>query len=165
MVILGIDPGFGITGYGVIKVEKEKIEILTYGCIKTLTKDPFPKRLKEVYQGLKNIIQKYTPDQVAIEKLYFARNVTTAMKVGEARGVAILVAALAETPIKEYTPLQVKQTLTGYGRAQKSQIQQMVKMLLKMDKIPRPDDAADALAIAITCSRYHKFNQLVKSKN
>ena len=147
--ILGIDPGYGLTGYGVVKVQGSKLECLDYGVIKTHAGDEFSQRLKDIYQDLTKIIQKYNPDLVAVEDLFFAKNVKTAMKVGHARGVIILTAIQAGKQIVEFTPLQVKQAITSYGRAEKGQVQQMVKLMLNLKEIPKPDDAADALAVAI----------------
>jgi len=155
MIILGIDPGYAITGYAIIKVDSKTkvITLIDYGCIFSYPKDIFPKRLLIVFNGIKDIIKKHKPDKIAIEHIYFAKNAKTAIKVSEARGVITLAAAIENIDIFGFTPLQVKQALTGYGRATKSQIQQMVKNVLKLKDIPRPDDAADALAIAITCAQ------------
>ncbi len=157
MIILGIDPGTAIVGYAIISFKDNKLTALDYGCIKTSSKEIFSIRLSQIYHGIDNLIKKNKPDQVAIENIYFAKNVKTAMRVSEARGVAILAAAENKLKVIEFTPLQVKQALTGYGRASKSQVQQMVKIVFKLKKIPRPDDAADALAIALTCSQTKKF--------
>ena len=158
MLILGIDPGIAVTGYGIIEVTSgNKLSMVDYGCIKTSKKEIFPQRLLIIYHELEEIIEKYHPDKISIENIYFAKNVKTAMKVSEARGVVTLAAAKSKAQIFEFTPLQVKQTLTGYGRAAKSQIQQMVKLSLKLNDIPRPVDAADALAIAITCAQTKSF--------
>lgn len=149
--ILGIDPGTGILGFGVIDVlGGNKVRMVTAGVISTPAHTPLEERLVEIYDGLKGIIAEVRPDAVSIEKLFFVRNITTAISVAEARGVAILVARQAEVKIFEYTPLQIKQTLTGYGRAEKKQVQEMVKLHLGLKQIPKPDDAADALAAAIT---------------
>jgi crossover junction endodeoxyribonuclease RuvC len=155
MVIIGIDPGLATTGYGIIKIEnrKSKFEIIDYGCIRTAPKIPFAERLEIIYKELNNLIKKYKPDKIAIEKIFFARNVKTAMQIGEARGVVTLIAVQNKIPIFEFTPLQIKQALTSYGQASKEQIQKMVKIILNLKEIPKPDDAADALAIAITCSQ------------
>lgn len=152
MRILGIDPGTGKLGYGIIDVEKGKMELVTYGCVTTPVGEEISKRLVIIFDNFKEILDKYKPDLLAVEKLFFARNVTTAMNVGEARGVVMLVGALNQVRVSEYTPLQVKQAITGYGRAEKGQIQRMVQHILKMEKPPRPDDAADALGIAICAS-------------
>ncbi|OQX71751.1 crossover junction endodeoxyribonuclease RuvC [Candidatus Parcubacteria bacterium 4484_255] len=155
MIILGIDPGYAITGYAIIKVDSQTklISLIDYGCILSSPKDIFSKRLLILYEKVEEIIEKYNPDKMAIEHIYFAKNVKTAVKVSEARGVIILAAVIKKIDVLGFTPLQVKQTLTGYGRASKNQIQQMVKNILKLKSIPRPDDAADALAIALTCAQ------------
>lgn len=150
MRILGIDPGTATTGWGLAEVDGTKMKAGSCGCILTPAKQNQAKRLAHIYADLSLIIKKTKPDVMAIEKLFFIRNVTTAMTVGEARGVCLLVAEQNGLPIFEYTPLQVKQALTGYGKAEKSQIQMMVKNILKLKEIPKPDDMADALAIAIT---------------
>ncbi|HRY60015.1 MAG TPA: crossover junction endodeoxyribonuclease RuvC [Patescibacteria group bacterium] len=150
MKILGIDPGTATTGWGVIKFESGKFKVEGCGCIFTPAKQNQAIRLAHIYSELVKIIKKEKPDVVAIEKLFFINNIKTAMTVGEARGVCLLVAEQSRVKIFEYTPLQVKQSLTGYGKAEKSQIQMMVKMILKLKEIPKPDDMADALAIAIT---------------
>ena len=151
MRIIGIDPGTGILGFGVIEVSKgNKISLVTAGVITTPAHTPLDVRLEEIFDGLTEIIAETNPDQMSIEKLFFARNVTTAMSVSHARGVAMLTGRKARLPIAEYTPMQIKQSLTGYGKADKKQIQEMVRMQLNLKEIPRPDDAADALATAIT---------------
>ncbi len=149
MKILGIDPGTATTGFGVIEVEAGKKKALDYGVISTHKDLPMPDRLKELYTDLNRIIKIHQPDCCAVEQLFFARNVTTGITVGQARGVALLVAAQKKLDIYEYTPLQVKQAVTGYGQASKKQVSQMVKTILGLAEIPTPDDAADALAIAI----------------
>lgn len=149
MLTLGIDPGTATTGYGLIAEENNKLVFVAHGIVSTSPKDDAQTRLKQIYSSIKTIIAKHKPAVVAIEKLYFGANTKTAIAVGQARGVALLAAAEAITPVAEYTPLQVKMAITGYGRADKKQIQQMVKALLGLKEIPRPDDAADALAIAI----------------
>jgi len=157
MIILGIDPGTAIVGYAIISLKDNELVAIDYGCIKTSKKEIFSKRLSQIYHGIDILIKKNKPDQIAIENIYFAKNVKTAMRVSEARGVAILAAAENKIEVVEFTPLQVKKALTGYGRASKNQIQQMVKIVFKLKKIPRPDDVADALAIALTCSQTKKF--------
>jgi len=149
--ILGIDPGTGILGFGVIEVGAgQKLKLVDGGVIRTKTNQPLDERLIEIYRYLASVISKTRPNVMAVEKLFFAKNVTTAISVSHARGVAMLAGKLAGLEISEYTPLQVKQSLTGYGRADKKQVQEMVRALLGLDSIPKPDDAADALAIAIT---------------
>jgi crossover junction endodeoxyribonuclease RuvC len=153
MIILGIDPGIADTGYGVIKNTNNKFTFIDCGTIKTSAEKELPERLKDLYQDLTTIIKKYKPKQIGVEELFFAKNVKTAITVSHARGVILLAAKDANCEIKEFTPLQIKQALTGYGRADKNQIQQMVKTVLQLDKIPKPDDAADALATAICCAQ------------
>ncbi len=149
MRILGIDPGFAIVGYGVIDYESANFKTVDYGKITTEAGEKFPDRLNTVYMGLKQIIEAYKPDVLAIEELFFNTNTTTAINVAQARGVIILAARQAKLKIYEYTPLQIKQAVAGYGRADKNQVQQMVKMFLKLKAVPKPDDTADALAVAI----------------
>lgn len=152
MIILGIDPGLAGTGYGVIRKEKNNLSLIAYGCIQTHKKNAFPKRLGIISLELNKIIKKYKPDCAAIEELFFCKNVKTALLVGQARGAIIVTLDFSQIPMYEHTPLEVKQAITGYGRADKSQIQEMVKIILKLKTIPTPDHAADALAIAITCA-------------
>ncbi len=161
-IILGIDPGFADTGYGVIKVENNSTTTLDYGSIKTPAKQPYGDRIEHIYNEILNLIKKYKPSDMAIEQLFFYKNVTTAIKVSQARGVVLLAANQNNLQISEYTPLQIKQSLTGYGRADKKQMQQMVKAILKLNEIPKPDDAADALAVALCCSANQKMENLKK---
>ncbi len=149
MRILGIDPGFAIVGYGVIDYEKGKYKTVDYGKITTPAGMDMPLRLKEVYDGILRLIELFNPDVLAIEELFFNTNVKTAIAVGHARGVIVLAAANKGIKINEYTPLQIKQAVVGYGRADKNQVQQMVKMFLGLKEVPKPDDTADALAVAI----------------
>ena len=149
--VLGIDPGTGICGFGVVKfTTHKKPHMITAGVVTTPAHTPLPDRLLDIYESLHQIIEETQPDEVSIEKLYFNQNITTGITVAEARGVVILVAKQHGLPISEYTPLQIKQTLTGYGRADKKQMQEAVRQYLEMREIVRPDDAADALAAAIT---------------
>lgn len=150
MRLLGIDPGTGILGFGVIDMVNSQPHLVTAGVIKTPPHTPLDERLEEIYDNLCNIITETKPTTVSIEKLFFARNVTTAMSVAHARGVAMLACKKARLTIAEYTPLEIKQTLTGYGKADKKQVQEMVRLQLRLREVPRPDDAADALAAAIT---------------
>ncbi len=152
MMILGIDPGTATTGFGVIKKSKGQLTTLDYGVISTPKSLPMSNRLLILFDDLEEIIKKYQPEVIAVEQLFFARNVTTAISVGQARGVVLLAAQKADLTLKEYTPLQVKQSVTGYGQATKKQVQQMVQKILKTPELPKPDDAADALAIAICAS-------------
>ncbi|WP_054949053.1 crossover junction endodeoxyribonuclease RuvC [Numidum massiliense] len=149
MRIMGIDPGIAIVGFGVVEQHGHRITPIQYGTIETKAGLPTPRRLKQIYDACTELLAKTTPDVVAIEKLFFNRNVTTAFSVGQARGVIMLAAEEAGAAITEYTPLQVKQAVVGYGKAEKRQVQEMVKVLLSLSEIPRPDDVADALAIAI----------------
>lgn len=153
---MGIDPGTGILGFGVIDVVKGKSSLITAGVIKTPAHTPLDERLEEIYDGVMEIIAETGPSVMSIEKLFFARNVTTAISVAHARGVVMLAAQKSRLPIFEYTPLQIKQTLTGYGRAEKKQIQEMVRIHLGLKEPPRPDDCADALAAAITHSMMNR---------
>ena len=148
--ILGIDPGTGIMGWGIIEKFEGKIRPLKYGCIKTAANTPLPERLFHIYTSLCDIIKKEKPSSMAIEELFFFKNQKTVMSVAQARGVAIVCAKKSGLSVFEYTPLQVKQALTGYGRADKAQMQEMVRITCKLKECPKPDDAADALAIAIT---------------
>ena len=151
MRIIGIDPGTGILGFGVIDVKKGRVALVTAGVITTPPHTPLPDRLEEIYDGLSGIIAETKPTVMAIEKLYFARNVTTAISVSHARGVAMLTGQQARLQIEEYTPLQIKQSLTGYGKADKKQVQEMVRIHLGLAEVPKPDDCADALTAAIMC--------------
>lgn len=151
MRIIGIDPGTGILGFGVIDVLKgNKVKMVTAGVITTPAHTPLDERLEEIYDGLTDIIIETKPEVMSIEKLFFAQNVTTAMSVSHARGVAMLTGRKGKLAIAEYTPLQIKQTLTGYGKADKKQVQEMVRLHLGLKDVPKPDDCADALAAAIT---------------
>lgn len=149
MRIIGIDPGFAITGFGILDYTGNKFSIVDVGVVTTAAGLELSNRLLTLYNGLEELIEKYKPEVMAVEELFFNTNVKTAIKVGHGRGVALLTAAKAGIEVYEYTPLQVKQAVVGYGRAKKDQVQQMVKILLNLEKIPKPDDAADALAIAI----------------
>jgi crossover junction endodeoxyribonuclease RuvC len=150
MRILGIDPGTGILGFGIIESRGITVHMVDAGVIRTPVKEDDAIRLETIYDELTDIIATTKPDVMSVEKLFFSRNVTTAMTVAQARGVVLLTARQAGMPIFEYTPMQIKQSVTGYGKADKKQMQEMVKILLKLTEIPKPDDAADALAAAIT---------------
>jgi len=151
MLILGIDPGTAIVGYGLVREENDgSLVAVEYGVIRTLAKTPMVDRLETIYDSLSDIVKQYQPDRAAVEELFFARNVTTAITVSQARGVILLALKKADLPINEYKPNVIKQSITGYGGADKTQMQEMVRLLLNLEKIPKPDDAADALAIAIT---------------
>jgi crossover junction endodeoxyribonuclease RuvC len=150
--ILGIDPGTGILGFGVIDTDKGKAQLVDAGVIRTPVKEDDAVRLQTIFEEITQIIAETKPQQMSVEKLFFAQNVTTAMTVSQARGVVLLAGKQANLEIYEYTPQQIKQALTGYGRADKKQIQEMVRVILQLKEIPKPDDAADALAAAITHS-------------
>lgn len=160
MIILGIDPGTAITGYGVIDFTKGNVKLIDYGCILTKSTEKLEYRLEIIHRELSDLIKKYSPEEVAVEELFFTNNAKTAIAVGQARGVIILTARLNNCSVFEYTPLQVKNAICGYGAAEKSQVQKMVKLLLKLDCVPRPDDAADAVAIAVCHSSSRKMNSI-----
>ena len=149
MRILGIDPGYAIVGYGIVDYEANRFKVVDYGAVTTQAHTPFDLRLQTIYNGLSCLIEKYSPDAMSIEKLFFNTNTTTAIDVAQARGVILLAAAKHGVPIFEYTPLQVKSSVTGYGRAEKKQVMDMIKSILRLEKIPKPDDTADALALAV----------------
>lgn len=150
MLALGIDPGTAICGYGLVRLERGRLLPVKYGAVFTDKDTPMELRLKKIYEELTALIAEYKPDFMSVEKLFFNRNVTTAITVGEARGVIVLTAAMAGLPVYEYTPIQVKQAITGTGRADKNQVTYMVQKLLHIQDKPKPDDVADALAIGIT---------------
>jgi len=150
MRIIGIDPGTGILGFGVIEVVGNELKVIDAGVVTTPAHTPLDVRLEDIFDSLSEVIAATKPDVMSIEKLFFAQNVTTAMSVSHARGVAMLAGRKGGMPIAEYTPLQIKQTVTGYGKADKKQVQEMVRIQLKLKTIPKPDDCADALAAAIT---------------
>ncbi len=154
MRILGIDPGYAIVGYGVVDYNKCRFSTVGYGAITTKANTPFESRLSDIYNDMLEIIDKYKPDELSIEKLYFNTNTTTAIDVAQARGVIVLAARQKGVKINQYTPLQVKQAMTGYGRAEKHQVMEMVKSFLNLKAIPKPDDTADALALAICHGHY-----------
>ncbi len=152
MKILGIDPGTATTGFGIVFKENGRLTAIDYGVVSTAKELDMSNRLLIIFQDIEELIAKHNPDVVAVEQLFFARNVTTAITVGQARGVVLLAAQKADLKLVEYTPLQVKQSVTGYGQATKRQVQSMVQKILKLNVLPKPDDAADALAIAICAS-------------
>ncbi len=161
MLCLGIDPGTAIVGYGLIReLDDGSLQSVAYGVIKTPAKTPMVERLQIIHDGLNEIIEQYRPDRAGVEELFFARNVTTAITVAQGRGVILFTLAQAGLPIAEYKPNEVKQAISGYGSASKPQMQEMVRMLLGLDKIPRPDDAADALAVAITDLHSRRYGSL-----
>lgn len=151
--ILGIDPGTGIVGFGFIEANNHALNLVDAGVIRTPMHQAAELRLLTIYDEITHLIQEYQPEWLSIEKLFFARNVTTAMAVSQSRGVVLLAAIQSKLKIAEYTPLQIKMAITGYGRADKKQIQEMVKLMLKLQQVPKPDDAADALAAAITLAQ------------
>jgi crossover junction endodeoxyribonuclease RuvC len=159
MLILGIDPGLAILGYGVIRSEKGHLIAVDHGTIQTRSVESLPERLYCVYEGMCELIERYRPDAVAFEELFFNSNAKTAIIIGQARGAAVAAAYKTVKAIYEYTPLQVKQAMCGYGRADKKQIQMMVKTLLGLKDIPKPDDAADALAVAICHAQTAKMHE------
>ncbi|MCD7873315.1 MAG: crossover junction endodeoxyribonuclease RuvC [Clostridiales bacterium] len=149
MVILGIDPGYAIIGWGVLEYKSNKFKVLDYGAITTDAHTEFPIRLQQIYTELNNIFEMYSPQALSMEKLFYNNNAKTVIDVAQARGVITLSSQLHKVPLFEYTPLQVKQSVTGYGRAVKKQVQEMTRIILGLEKIPKPDDTADALAMAI----------------
>ncbi len=149
MRILGIDPGIATVGFGIVEYKNSRFKTIDYGAVLSAPDIEMTNRLKLIYDDMSYIIEKYSPDEVAVEQLFFNTNVKTAINVGQARGVLILAAANKNIPVFEYTPLQVKQAVVGYGRAAKAQVQYMVKAILSLSEIPKPDDTADALAIAV----------------
>ena len=149
MRVIGVDPGTAITGWGVVEGDGNDLEMVAAGVVTTSAGTPLPKRLQVIYHELRAVVKQWQPETAAVEELFFSKNAKTALAVGHGRGVAMLALAEAELSITEYKPLEVKQAVTGHGRADKKQMQQMVKLLLSLDDIPRPDDAADALAVAI----------------
>ncbi|MBU1291193.1 crossover junction endodeoxyribonuclease RuvC [bacterium] len=156
MIILGIDPGLNNTGYGLIRYEKKKIELVDYGCILTYKKDTFGLRIKTIYYKIKELIEKHNPHEVVIEEIFFNKNVRSALTVSKVHGMVAITVALMGLELYEYTPLQIKQATVGNGRAEKHQVQSMVKVLLNLSEIPQPDHAADALAVAI-CHIHTKY--------
>ena len=162
MRVLGIDPGTAITGYAIVEEVGGNLRLVDIGVVNIPAKTPLPSRLQQIYAGLSEVIAKYNPTASAVEQLFFSRNVRTAMSVGQARGVTLLALADAGLPIAEYTPMQIKQAVTGYGSADKRQVQEMVRMLLSLRDIPRPDDAADAAAVAICYLHRVKLDGLLE---
>ena len=162
-VALGIDPGTATTGYGIVAQEVDgSFRLLACGVIRTQPEQKMHLRLREIFEDLQSLIRRYSPDEVAVEELFFGRNVTTAITVGQARGAALLAAALNNLPVAEYTPATVKQALTGYGNADKLQMQMMVQSLLELEEIPQPDDAADGVAVALCHLQTARYQSLVQ---
>ena len=157
MVILGIDPGYAITGYGIVEYVGNHFKLISSGAIETKKGVPFPKRIQKIYVDMMDLIAEYKPDAIAVEELFFNTNITTGIQVAHGRGAVVISASKTDTPIFEYTPLQVKQAVVGYGRADKKQVQTMVKAILNLDKIPKLDDTTDAIAIAICHAHSSKF--------
>ena len=164
MIILGIDPGTATTGYGLIEEKSGKLALVDYGVIITEPKMTLEQRLERLYDQLGDIIDEYNPDEIAVEQLFFSNNVKTAMAVGQARGVILLATQKAGVPMSEYTPNQVKNGICGYGAADKKQVQKMVQMLLNLTELPQPDDAADALAIAICHASAGNIESRIKNQ-
>jgi crossover junction endodeoxyribonuclease RuvC len=160
MRILGLDPGTATTGYGIVDALEGRLCLVGYGTIDTAAGDAAPVRLQKIYQDLNNLLERYRPDTAAIEEVFFGRNITTAISVGQARGVLLLCLANAGVPIGEYSPPKIKDAVTGYGKADKAQVQMMVRNLLEMEETPRPDDAADGLAVAIAHYYYYRWERM-----
>ncbi len=160
MRILGIDPGYAIVGYGVINAARGRYETVEYGAVTTKAGEDFGLRLLEIYEGMTELIETLRPQAAAVEKLYFLNNKTTGIGVAEARGIILLTLSQAGVPLFEYTPMQVKQAVTGYGKAQKHQVQEMTAKLLNLPDTPKPDDAADALAVALCHAHTSRFGKL-----
>lgn len=164
MIILGIDPGLATMGYGVIEAVRGKQRLIQYGTVTTPAGEPMPLRLRAIYQGVSQLMEIYKPDEIAFEELFFSKNITTGMAVSAARGAALVAVAERNENIYEYTPMQIKQAITGYGGADKHQMQHMVKLLLHMEDIARPDDAADAIAAALTHSNMSHAKEMFRIK-
>lgn len=163
MRVLGIDPGLATVGYGLVDKNGNIFKAVDYGHISTTADTKLPQRLMIIFQSIQQLIMRFSPDVLAMEKLFFSKNSATAMKVGEARGAIIMAAAEKELPVSEYTPLQVKQAVAGYGRAGKKQVQEMICLLLKLAEQPKPDDAADALAVALCHLQSARWQQIVEN--
>ncbi len=164
MIIMGIDPGLATMGYGIIEANRGDSRLIQYGTINTPAGQPMPQRLRAIYMGVQQLMEIYHPDEVAFEELFFSKNITTGMSVSAARGVALLAVVEKTDNLYEYTPMQIKQAITGYGGADKHQMQHMVKLLLHMNEIARPDDAADAIAVALTHANSQHAKHLFKIK-
>lgn len=162
MRVLGIDPGTLNCGYGIVEEEDSRLFYVTSGGIKSSSKTSLPKRLKKIYEGIEEVIEKHKPDGMAIENLFFSKNVRAALKLGEAKGVAILAAVKRGIPVFEYSPLEIKKSVVGHGSAEKRQVQNMVKVLLGLKSIPHPPDLADALALAICHIHAHRMKEILK---
>ncbi len=163
MLVLGIDPGTATTGFGFVREEEDgEIVAVHYGVVSTQAGVPMPKRLQKLYVDLTDLIAQYKPDEAAIEEMFFGKNITAAITVAQGRGVALLAMQNANLLIREHKPAEVKQSIAGYGNAPKSQMQEMVRVLLNLEKIPKPDDAADALAIAMTSLQSSRWERLAR---
>jgi crossover junction endodeoxyribonuclease RuvC len=149
MLVMGIDPGTAITGYGLVREDEGELALVACGTVTTSAGQPMPDRLATIHSEITGLIDRYAPHAIAVEQLFFSRNVRTALAVGQARGVVLLAAAERDVPVSEYSPLEVKQAVVGYGMAPKAQVQEMVRMLLDLETVPRSDDAADAVAVAV----------------
>jgi crossover junction endodeoxyribonuclease RuvC len=162
MRILGLDPGTATVGYGLIEIEDGQPSLVTYGVLSTSPEDgDTSRRLQMIYEELNGLIEQYKPNLAAVEELFFGRNITTAVRVGQARGVLLLALANAGIPVAEYSPPKIKEAVSGYGKASKQQVQFMVQNILDLDEIPRPDDAADGLAVALTHFQYYRYESMV----
>jgi crossover junction endodeoxyribonuclease RuvC len=165
MRILGLDPGTASVGYGIIEERDGSTAMITYGVIATKPEDgSTARRLQIIYEGLDRLLADYRPDAAAVEELFFGRNITTAVKVGQARGVLLLALANAGIPMAEYSPPKIKEAVSGYGNASKQQVQYMVQNLLDLEELPKPDDAADGLAVALTHLQHHRYEMLYGSE-
>lgn len=164
MRILGIDPGYAILGYGIVDYENNHFRVIDYGAVTTEKDQPMPERLKTLYGEVERLVDLYRPDMAAVEELFFNKNVKTAILVAQARGAVITAVTNRDVPLFEYTPLQIKQALVGYGRAEKNQVQQMVKIILNLDKVPKPDDTADALAVAVCHGNSYNASNVLRVK-
>lgn len=163
MLVLGIDPGLATTGYGLVTKTGDFLQAVDYGYIGTRATLPLPQRLLKIFYGVDGLLKKYLPDALSIEQLFFCKNTRTALQVGQARGVILTAAAQLRCPVYEYTPLQVKQSIAGYGKADKKQVQQMVRLILRLKETPKPDDVADALAIAVSHMQTLNWRCLLES--
>lgn len=163
MRILGLDPGTASTGYGIIDHIDGRLQVVDYGVIRTPAGESASTRLQVIYNELNDLIERYHPDSAGVEELFFGRNITTAISVGQARGVLLLALANANIPVGEYSPPKIKESVTGYGKAEKAQVQLMIRNLLDLEETPRPDDAADGLAVAITHYQYQRFASMTGS--
>ncbi len=164
MLVLGIDPGTALCGYGLVRADGDEMSLVAYGAVSTPSKMPLAERLLQIHQELRELIATHHPESAAVEKLFFSKNTRTALAVGHARGVVLLSAAEAGLPVYEYTPNEVKQAIVGYGGADKNQMQQMVRLLLHLNFVPEPDDAADAVAIAICHIQSSHLRELIEAQ-